>query len=69
MLVNSITCLTKFDSLEELQDMKSSLTALNKSSAELFSKTAADYVRAARLAGQVKSDLNDITKRITCVGP
>jgi len=51
-------------SLNELHEMKSGLIDLNKTSAEMYAKTAADYVRAARLAGQVKTDLTDISRRI-----
>lgn len=55
-------------SLKQLAALKNGLTALNKVSADEYSQSAADYFRAARLANQVKTDLNDISRRLTYVG-
>lgn len=54
-------------SLKELAQLKNGLAAMNKQSAEEYSKQAPDYMKAAHLARQVKTDLNDITKRISYV--
>lgn len=45
--------------------MREKLTALNRTSADEYAKYAADYVRATRLARDLRTDLNEITRRIT----
>lgn len=50
--------------LSQLVHVKQTLAIINKQTLDAYNDSAADFIRATRLAGQVKQNLDDISRRL-----